>query len=172
KLEGTDVKPYIAKIEHKWNQLSPNQHFEYSFMGEDFNAAYRTEQRTGTLFLIFTTLAVVIASLGLFSLAAYAAEQRNKEIGIRKVLGASVSAIVRMLSKDFIKLVVISFLIAAPIAWLVMHKWLEGFAYRQNMQWWVVAISGAGAIIIAFATISTQSFKAAIANPAESLKSE
>jgi putative ABC transport system permease protein len=172
KLEGADVKPYIAQIENKWNQLSPNQHFEYSFMGEDFNAAYRTEQRTGKLFLIFTTLAVVIASLGLFSLAAYAAEQRNKEIGIRKVLGASVSAIVGMLSKDFIKLVLISFIIAAPLAWLAMHKWLEGFAYRQNMQWWVVAIAGIGAVVIAFATISTQSFKAAVANPADSLKSE
>jgi putative ABC transport system permease protein len=172
KMEGADVKPYIARVEDEWNRLSPNQRFEYSFMDEDFNAAYRTEQRTGTLFLIFTSLAVIIASLGLFSLAAYAAEQRNKEIGIRKVLGASVSAIVGMLSKDFIKLVVISFIIAAPLAWLAMHKWLEGFAYRQNMQWWVVAISGAGAVVIAFATISTQSFKAAIANPAKSLKSE
>jgi putative ABC transport system permease protein len=172
KLEGADVKPYIAQIENKWNRLSPNQHFEYSFMGEDFNAAYQTEQRTGTLFLIFTTLAVIIASLGLFSLAAYAAEQRNKEIGIRKVLGASVSSIIAMLSKDFIKLVVISFIIAAPLAWLVMHKWLEGFAYRQGIQWWVVAIAGIGAVVIAFATISTQSFKAAIANPADSLKSE
>ncbi|TFF40844.1 ABC transporter permease [Mucilaginibacter psychrotolerans] len=172
KMEGADVKPFIPKIEAAWNQLSPNQHFEYSFMDEDFNAAYRTEQRTGTLFLVFTSLAVIIASLGLFSLAAYAAEQRNKEIGIRKVLGASVSAIVGMLSKDFIKLVVISFIIAAPLAWLAMHKWLEGFAYRQNMQWWVVAVSGVGAVVIAFATISTQSFKAAIANPAKSLKSE
>jgi putative ABC transport system permease protein len=172
KMEGADVKPYIARVKDEWNRLSPNQRFEYSFMDEDFNAAYRTEQRTGTLFLIFTSLAVIIASLGLFSLAAYAAEQRNKEIGIRKVLGASVSAIVGMLSKDFIKLVVISFIIAAPLAWLAMHKWLKGFAYRQNMQWWVVAISGAGAVVIAFATISTQSFKAAIANPAKSLKSE
>ncbi|WP_454801095.1 ABC transporter permease [Mucilaginibacter phyllosphaerae] len=171
KLEGADVKPYISQIEERWNKLSPNQHFEYSFMGEDFNAAYRTEQRTGKLFLIFTTLAVVIACLGLFSLAAYAAEQRNKEIGIRKVLGASVSAIVGMLSKDFIKLVLISFAIAAPLAWLVMYKWLQGFAYRQNIQWWVVAIAGIGAVVIAFVTISAQSFKAAIANPADSLKS-
>jgi len=172
KLEGADVKPYISQIEERWNKLSPNQHFEYSFMGEDFNAAYRTEQRTGKLFLIFTTLALVIACLGLFSLAAYAAEQRNKEIGIRKVLGASVSAIVGMLSRDFIKLVLISFAIAAPLASLVMYKWLQGFAYRQNIQWWVVAIAGIGAVVIAFVTISAQSFKAAIANPADSLKSE
>jgi len=172
KLSGTNVTPYVSQIENKWNQLSPNQHFGYSFMDEDFNTAYRTEQRTGKLFLIFTTLAVVIACLGLFSLAAYAAEQRNKEIGIRKVLGASVSAIVGMLSKDFIKLVLVSFAIAAPLAWLVMHKWLQGFAYRQNIQWWVVAAAGLGALAIAFVTISTQSFKAAVANPAESLKGE
>lgn len=172
KLSGNNVTPYVTQIQNKWNQLSPNQHFEYSFMDEDFNTAYRTEHRTGKLFMIFTTLAVVIACLGLFSLAAYAAEQRNKEIGIRKVLGASVSAIVGMLSKDFIKLVLISFAIAAPLAWLVMHKWLQGFAYRQNIQWWVVAAAGAGALVIAFVTISTQSFKAAVANPAESLKGE
>jgi putative ABC transport system permease protein len=109
KINAKNLPAFVAQVEHKWNQLSPNQHFEYSFMDEDFNTAYRTEHRTGKLFLIFTTLAVVIACLGLFSLAAYAAEQRNKEIGIRKVLGASVSAIVGMLSKDFIKLVLISF---------------------------------------------------------------
>ncbi|TWR27953.1 FtsX-like permease family protein [Mucilaginibacter achroorhodeus] len=172
KLQGADVKHFLPLIEAKWNKASPNQQFEYSFMGEDFNAAYRTEQRTGQLFLVFATLAIVIAGLGLFSLAAYAAEQRNKEIGIRKVLGASVSSIVSMLSKDFIKLVMLSFLIAAPLAWLVMHKWLDGFAYRQSIQWWVVAVAGAGSLVIAFATISTQSFKAAVANPAESLKSE
>ncbi|RYD88948.1 MAG: FtsX-like permease family protein, partial [Sphingobacteriales bacterium] len=167
-----DVKHFLPLIEARWNKVSPNQRFEYSFMGEDFNAAYRTEQRTGQLFLIFATLALVIAGLGLFSLAAYAAEQRNKEIGIRKVLGASVSSIVSMLSKDFIKLVLLSFLIAAPLAWLVMHKWLDGFAYRQSIQWWVIAIAGIGSLFIAFATISTQSFKAAVANPADSLKSE
>ncbi|WP_317173799.1 ABC transporter permease [Mucilaginibacter rigui] len=172
KIKAKNLPAFVTQVEHKWNQLSPNQHFEYSFMDDDFNTAYRTEHRTGKLFLIFTTLAVVIACLGLFSLAAYAAEQRNKEIGIRKVLGASVSAIVAMLSKDFIKLVLISFVIAAPLAWLVMYKWLQGFAYRQNIQWWVVAVAGAGALVIAFITISTQSFKAAVANPAESLKGE
>jgi putative ABC transport system permease protein len=172
KLNTTDAKPYIAQIENKWKALSPNLRFEYSFMDDDFNTAYRTEQRTGKLFLTFTTLAVIIACLGLFSLAAYAAEQRNKEIGIRKVLGASVSAIVSMLSKDFIKLVAISFAIAAPLAWLVMQKWLQGFAYRQSIQWWVIAVAGIGSVLIAFITISSQSFKAAIANPADSLKSE
>jgi putative ABC transport system permease protein len=172
KINAKNLPAFVAQVEHKWNSLSPNQHFEYSFMDDDFNTAYRTEHRTGKLFMIFTTLAVVIACLGLFSLAAYAAEQRNKEIGIRKVLGASVSAIVGMLSKDFIKLVLISFIIAAPLAWLVMHQWLQGFAYRQNIQWWVIVAAGIGALAIAFVTISTQSFKAAVANPAESLKGE
>ncbi|WP_186461806.1 ABC transporter permease [Mucilaginibacter pallidiroseus] len=172
KFAGNDANRYIKQIETKWNAVSPNQRFEYSFMGDDFNSAYGTEQRTGRLFMIFTTLAIIIASLGLFSLAAYAAEQRNKEIGIRKVLGASVGAIVGMLSKNFIKLVIIAFLIAAPLAWLAMHKWLEGFAYRQNIQWWMLALAGLGSVVIAFATISAQSFKAASANPAISLKSE
>ncbi|MES2267324.1 MAG: ABC transporter permease [Bacteroidota bacterium] len=172
KLSTSDAKPYITQIENKWNALSPNLRFEYSFMDDDFNTAYRTEQRTGKLFLSFTTLAVIIACLGLFSLAAYAAEQRNKEIGIRKVLGASVSAIVSMLSKDFMKLVAISFAIAAPLAWLVMQRWLQGFAYRQSIQWWVIAVAGIGSVLIAFITISSQSIKAAIANPADSLKSE
>jgi putative ABC transport system permease protein len=172
KISTGNLSALMNKLENKWKALAPNQQFEYSFMDEDFNTMYNNEQRMGKLFITFTTLAIIIACLGLFSLAAYAAEQRNKEIGIRKVLGASVSAIVGMLSKDFIKLVLISFIIAAPLAWLAMHKWLEGFAYRQNMQWWVVAIAGIGAVVIAFATISTQSFKAAVANPADSLKSE
>jgi putative ABC transport system permease protein len=172
KTESKNTAAFIAQVQQVWNRFAPNQHFAYSFMDQDFDAAYRTEQRTGKLFLTFTTLAVIIACLGLFSLAAYAAEQRNKEIGIRKVLGASVSAITSMLSKDFIKLVIISFVIAAPLAWLAMYYWLQGFAYRQNTQWWVVALSGIGAVVIAFITISFQSIKAAIANPVDSLRSE
>ncbi|WPU95422.1 ABC transporter permease [Mucilaginibacter sabulilitoris] len=172
RFNDNNLKPYIAQIQNKWNTLSPNQHFEYSFMDDDFNSAYRTEQRTGSLFLIFTTLAVFIACLGLFSLAAYAAEQRNKEIGIRKVLGASVSNIMRMLSADFIRLVGIAFIIASPLAWYAMHKWLQGFAYREAIQWWVIAVAGLGAIIIAFITISSQSIKAALSNPVDSLRSE
>jgi putative ABC transport system permease protein len=163
---------FVARVEQLWKQINPNEHFEYAFMNQDFEAAYRSELRMGTLFLSFTVLAIIIACLGLFSLASYAAEQRNKEIGIRKVLGASVAAIVGLLSKDFIKLVVISFLISAPLAWLVMQKWLQGFAYRQNIQWWLVALAGAGTMAIAFFTISLQSVKAARSNPIHSLKSE
>lgn len=161
----------MTQIEKTWKTIAPNEHFEYSFMDADFDAMYRTEQRMGQLFVLFTGLAIAIACLGLFGLAAYAAEQRNREIGIRKVLGASIATIVSILSKDFIKLVGVSFLIAAPLAWLVMNKWLQGFAYREGMQWWVVILAGAGALFIAFATIGLQSFKAAGANPVDSLRS-
>ena len=124
------------------------------------------------IFITFTSLAILIACLGLFGLAAYAAEQRTKEIGIRKGLGANVITIVRMLSVDFIKLVFISILIASPLAWFAMQKWLQGFAYRQDIQWWVFASSAALALAIAFLTVSYQSVKAAMANPVKSLKSE
>ncbi len=115
---------------------------------------------------------MLIACLGLFGLAAYAAEQRTKEIGIRKVLGAGVSTIVTMLSRDFIRLVVIAIVIAAPLAWWAMREWLSGFAYRADMQWWVFAVAGLGALVIAFVTISFQSIKAALTNPVKSLKAE
>jgi putative ABC transport system permease protein len=160
----------MTRIEKTWKTIAPNEHFDYSFMDADFDALYRTEQRMGQLFILFTGLAIAIACLGLFGLAAYAAEQRNREIGIRKVLGASITAIVTMLSKDFVRLVIISFAIAAPLAWLTMNKWLQGFAYRQNIQWWVVMLAGSGAVFIALATISLQSFRAAAANPVESLR--
>lgn len=171
-VNTANLSALMTQIEKKWKTLSPNQQFNYSFMDADFDATYRAEQRIGTIFISFSTLAILIACLGLFGLAAYAAEQRNKEIGIRKVLGASVSVIVRMLSMDFIKLVFISILIASPLAWLVMNKWLQDFAYRQNIQWWILVIAGAVAVLIAFVTISFQSVKAALANPVKSLKSE
>jgi putative ABC transport system permease protein len=173
RMHTSDLTGLMAKIESKWKELSPNQQFSYSFMDQDFDATYRTEQRTATLFVSFSTLAIVIACLGLFGLAAYAAEQRTKEIGIRKVLGASVSGIVGMLSMDFIKLVVISILIASPLAWWFMNKWfLQDFAYRETIRWWIIAIAGAISILIAFVTISFQSIKAALANPVKSLRSE
>ena len=172
RTSAKDMKPLVAKVQQVWDKLSPNQQFEYSFMDQDFDAAYKAENRTGGLFITFTVLAIVIACLGLFSLAAYAAEQRTKEIGIRKVLGASVAAITGLLSKDFIKLVAISIIIAVPLGWFAMNKWLQGFAYRQDIQWWVIASSAIAAVIIAFVTISFQSIKAALANPVKSLRSE
>ncbi|MES2277632.1 MAG: ABC transporter permease [Bacteroidota bacterium] len=172
KVNTASLTALMSQIKDKWKDLSPSQQFSYSFMDQDFDATYRSEQRVGQLFISFSTLAILIACLGLFGLAAYAAEQRNKEIGIRKVLGASVSTIVSMLSMDFIKLVFISILIASPIAWLVMSKWLQDFAYRVNIQWWILAVAGGIAVLIAFVTISFQSIKAAIANPVDSLRSE
>jgi putative ABC transport system permease protein len=171
KVQTANLPALLSQIETKWQGMSA-AHFQYSFMNQDFDAMYRTEQRTGTIFIAFTILAIAIACLGLFGLAAYAAEQRTKEIGIRKVLGANVSVIVGMLSRDFIKLVCIAILIASPFAWWAMNKWLQDFAYRVNFQWWILVIAGLTAIIIAFITISFQSFKAAVANPVKSLRSE
>lgn len=171
KVQTANLPALLAQIETKWQGMSA-AHLQYSFMNQDFDAIYRTEQRTGTIFIVFTILAIAIACLGLFGLAAYAAEQRTKEIGIRKVLGANVSVIVAMLSRDFIRLVCIAILIASPFAWWAMNKWLQDFAYRVNFQWWILGIAGVTAIIIAFITISFQSFKAAVANPVKSLRSE
>lgn len=172
RLNPANATAVLAQIKAKWQSISPNQQFGYSFMDEDFENSYRTEQRIGSIFIAFTSMAIIIACLGLFGLAAYAAEQRTKEIGIRKVLGASVGIIVGMLSKDFIKLVLIAILIATPLAWYFMQLWLNGFAYQDGVKWWILAAAAAGAIAIAFITISFQSIKAALANPVTSLKNE
>ena len=173
RMNTANATEVLAQVKAKWQALSPNQQFEYSFMDDDFENAYRTEQRIGGIFIAFTSMAIIIACLGLFGLAAYAAEQRTKEIGIRKVLGASIGIIVGMLSKDFIKLVIVSIIIASPLAWYFMQTWfLSGFAYRDGIKWWTVAAAGGGAIVIAFITISFQSIKAALANPVTSLKNE
>jgi putative ABC transport system permease protein len=171
KLQAASISAVLPQIEHDWRELSQAP-FQYSFMDQDFDAIYRSERRTGTIAMVLTSLAVIIACLGLFGLAAYAAEQRAKEIGIRKVLGATVTNIASMLSRDFIKLVFIAIIISSPIAWYLMNKWLQDFAYRVNFEWWILAIAGGTAILIAFATISFQSIKAAVANPVDSLRSE
>ncbi|AMR34613.1 cell division protein FtsX [Mucilaginibacter sp. PAMC 26640] len=171
RVSTSNLPALMSQIKTKWAAFSPIQ-MNYSFMDQDFDASYRAEQRIGTIFIIFTTLAIVIACLGLFGLAAYAAEQRTKEIGIRKVLGANVSAIVGMLSKDFVKLVVIAIIIFSPFAWYVMHLWLQDFAYRISIQWWVFAVAAFAAVFIAVVTVSFQSVKAALVNPVKSLKSE
>jgi putative ABC transport system permease protein len=133
---------------------------------------YRDEQRVGKIAFTFALLAILIACLGLFGLATYMAEQRTKEIGIRKVLGASVQGLIRLLSVDFLKLVAISFVFAAPAAWYFMNKWLQDFAYRIDITWWVFVVAGALAIIIALLTVSFQAVKAALANPVKSLRTE
>jgi putative ABC transport system permease protein len=172
RLQTNNLPALMNRIENTWKTLAPNQQFEYSFMDDDFNAIYNNEQRMGKLFFVFATFAIFIACLGLFGLSAYAAEQRNHEISIRKVLGADIPTVLALLSKDFIKLVLISIFIAVPLAWWAMHQWLQAFAYRQNIQWWVVTSAALGAIVIAFITISFQSVKAALANPIESLRTE
>lgn len=171
-VNTTNLPALVDKVKDKWKSFVPGQEFDYSFMDQEFDNLYRSEQHTATIFVISTSLAIIIACLGLFGLAAYAAEQRTKEIGIRKVLGASMSGIVSMLSKDFLKLVIIAICIASPLAWWAMNFWLRNFAYRQNIQWWVIALAAAAAILIAFITISFQSIKAAITNPVKSLRSE
>ena len=172
RVDTKNLPALLSQIKDKWKELSPNVQMNYSFMDQDFDATYRAEQRVGTIFIVFTSLAIIIACLGLFGLAAYAAEQRTKEIGIRKILGASVSAIAGMLSFDFIKLVFIAILISLPVGWFLMNKWLQDFAYRENIQWWVLALAGFTAIFIALITIGFQSIKAALSNPVNSLRSE
>ncbi|MEP6749693.1 MAG: ABC transporter permease [Bacteroidota bacterium] len=162
----------LAGIEKVWKEYIPGSPFEYSFLDETFNTLYQEDQQTSFLILVFAAIAIVISGLGLFSLAAFAAEQRTKEIGIRKVLGATIAGITTLLSKDFIKLVCISILIASPVAWWAMNKWLENFAYRITISWWMFAAAGLLAMIIALFTISFQSIKAALANPVKALRSE
>ena len=172
RLKSANLPVLMDQIKSKWQAIAPSKQFNYSFMNADFEATYRAEQRVGRISIIFTSLAIIVACLGLFGLSAYAAEQRTKEIGIRKVLGASISSILSMLSLDFIKLVLIALLISTPFAWYIMHKWLQGFAYRADISWWIFGVSGMAAVLIAFATISFQSFKAATANLVKSLRSE
>ena len=172
RINTADIPALISSIQHRWKDLSANRQFSYAFLDQNFDALYRAEQRSGAISIAFTTLAIIIACLGLFGLAAYAAEQRTKEIGVRKVLGANVAIIVGLLSKDFIRLVLIAIAIAVPLGWWAMHHWLQSFAYRQNIQWWVPVVAAGSAIFIAFITISFQSVKAALTNPVKSLRSE
>jgi putative ABC transport system permease protein len=172
KIKTANTKSVISYITSVWKSFAPNQPIRYSFLDESFANMYAEVQRTGSIFTTFAVLAIIIACLGLFALSAFMAEQRNKEIGIRKVLGASVSGITTMLSKDFIKLVMISIVIASPIAWWAMTKWLQDFAYRISISWWMIATAGLVAIIIALITISFQSIKAALMNPVRALRSE
>ena len=169
KVAPGDLPGTIAAIERKWKTMIPNRPFDYFFLDEFFDRQYRTEERFGKLFFNFSLLAIIISCLGLLGLASYSAIQRTKEIGIRKVLGASVGDIVNLLSKDFLKLVLISFVIATPVSWYFMHKWLEVFAYRISIAWWVFAVSGIIALFIAIATISYQAVKAALADPVKSI---
>jgi putative ABC transport system permease protein len=172
KVAANNLPSTIKAIEHKWNTIIPNRPFEYNFLDESFNQQYKAEDNFGNLFFNFAVLAIFISCLGLLGLSSYSTLQRTKEIGVRKVLGASVTSIVNLLSVDFIKLVLIAFVIASPLAWFGMNKWLEDFAYRTNISWWVFALAAFVSVMIAFATISYQAIRAAIANPVKSLRTE
>jgi putative ABC transport system permease protein len=175
RIQSNNIRSIIKQIETKYHAMDSNmdgQPFVYSFMDEDFNNIYQSEQRTAKLFISFAFFTILIACLGLFGLITYAAEQRTKEIGIRKVLGASVANVTAMLSFDFIKLVLISTLVASPIAWFAMHQWLQGFAYRINISAWTFVLAAIAALVIALSTVSFQALKAALANPVKSLRSE
>jgi len=172
KIEAGKAKNLIEQVESKWKIMSAGLPFSYRFLDDAFNDMYRDEQRIGKLAVSFAILAIFVACLGLFGLATYMAEQRTKEIGIRKVLGASVGNVMNMLSKDFIILVLISSVIAFPLAWWAMHSWLQDFAYRITIGWWIFFTAGAIAFLIAFITVSSQAIKAALANPVKSLRTE
>ena len=172
RVNPANVRRLVGQIGEIWRQMAPSQPFSYQFMDDAFNNIYRTEQRMGGISLSFSLLAIFIACLGLFGLAAYAAEQRTREIGIRKVLGASVGGIVSLLSRDFLRLVVISAVIAFPLAWWAMHHWLQDFAYRITIGWEVFAVAGVVALGIALMTVSFQALRAAMTNPVVSLRNE
>lgn len=172
KTTGKDAPKAIAAAEKVWKQYNAERPFQYSFLDDTFDRLYTSETRTGTIFNIFAGIAIVICCLGLLGLAAYTAQVRTREISIRKVLGASVSGIIHLLAKDFILLVLISIVIAAPIAWYTMNNWLQDFAYKVNIGWTVFALAALIAIVIALLTISIQSIKAALTNPVKTLRSE
>jgi putative ABC transport system permease protein len=172
KVSAGNVKNLVSLVEAKWKTMIPSVPFSYRFLDDAFDEMYRAEQRVGKVALSFAILAIFIACLGLFGLATYMAEQRTKEIGVRKVLGATIGNIATMLSGDFLKLVAISAVFAFPIAWWFMHKWLDDFAYRIHIGWWVFILAGVIASLIALVTVSFQAIKAAIANPVKSLRAE
>jgi putative ABC transport system permease protein len=172
KVDTKELPKTIASIKKEFDAFFPGNLFDYFFLDERFSKQYANDQLFGKVFTIFAGFAIFIACLGLLGLSLFATTQRTKEIGVRKVLGASISNIVMLLSKDFIKLVLIAFIIASPVAWYIMHSWLQDFAYRINMSWWIFFAAGLLAIVIALATISFQAIKAAVANPVKSLRTE
>ncbi|MFT3705408.1 MAG: ABC transporter permease [Agriterribacter sp.] len=172
KINAANASQIIKAAEKEWKAQVPAMPFSYKFLDAEFNNLYNGEQRVGKIAITFSILAILIACLGLFGLAAFIAEQRTKEIGIRKVLGASVGNVVTMLSKDFLKLVLIASVIAFPLAWWAMHAWLRDFAYRVDIGWWIFMVAGLIAAGIALITVSFQAIKAALANPVKSLRTE
>jgi putative ABC transport system permease protein len=172
RLQTGTEKTVLEKTAKLWAEAMPNAPFEFDFLDASFARIYRSEAKMGTLLGVFTGLALFIGCLGLFALAAFTAEQRTKEIGVRKVLGANVLSITSLLAKDFLKLVILAIVIASPIAYYFMQQWLADFVYRVDLHWWMFAATGLAALIIAFITVSFQSIKAALTNPVKALRSE
>ena len=171
RISPGDQSMAIQKLATIWKKYSSSP-FEFTFLDENIDATFRSEVRLGKIVFMFTVLTIVIACLGLFGLATYLGEQRSKEISIRKVLGASIPEVITLLLKDFVLLIAIAFIIAAPLGWFIMKGWLNGFAYRTIIDWWIIVLSGASAFLIAVITIGYQSLKVARENPVINLKSE
>ena len=172
KVAATNLPATLKAIENSWNRIIPNRPFDYNFLDENFSRQYRSEEKFGNLFLNFSALAIFISCLGVLGLASYSTFQRTKEIGVRKVLGASVGNIVRLLSTEFVRLVLLAFVIACPIGWYIMHRWLEGFAYRSTLSWQIFGLAGMISLLVVLLTISYQAIRAAVANPVKSLRTE
>ncbi|CAN5616641.1 ABC transporter permease [soil metagenome] len=172
RVSPQNVPDALAYVKRVYEDVNPNQPFDYSFLDQTFAGQYRSDERKGGLFLGFSAMAIFIACLGLFGLATFTAEQRTKEIGVRKVLGASVVSLVALLSRDFLKLILIAIVLAVPIAWYAMNGWLSDFAYKIDMEWWVFVLGGVLATLVAVLTVSFQSIRAALVNPVKSLRSE
>ena len=170
KAREGNIKQTLATMETVWHKFLPNEPFDYAFMDDTFNALYKADIKTSKLIPIFSIIALIISAMGLFGLTAFTVERKRKEIGVRKVLGASITNITTLLSKEFTVLVLISIVVASPVAYWVMNKWLEDFAYRININWSVFVFAGSAALIIALATVSFQAVKAAVANPVKSLR--
>jgi putative ABC transport system permease protein len=172
KLKTKDIAGLTAVLKKRWAEFGAEEALSYSFLDERFNNTYSSEQNTGKILGIFAGLTIFVACLGLFGLATFTAEQRTKEIGIRKVLGATITGIVSLLSKDFLKLALIAFIIASPVAWFIMNKWLQDFAYRIDISWWVFLLAALLTIAITLITVSFRAIKAAVENPVKSLRTE
>ena len=172
KTTGKDAQKAIAAAQRSWKHYNNDMPLAYSFLDENFDMLYKADERTGSLFNLFSALAIVISCMGLFGLATYSAQVKTREIGIRKVLGSSVTGIIRLLATEFVLLIIVAIFIATPVAWYAMDKWLQDYAYKTSISVWVFLIAGGGATFIALATISVQSLKAALANPVKSLRSE
>ena len=172
KIKTKNIEGLLSKMKSKWDEFKPEMPFTYSFMDDRINETYAAEQKTGQILGVFSALTIFVSCLGLFGLATFTAEQRNKEIGVRKVLGASVASIVSLLSKDFLKLIVIAIFISVPVAWYGMSQWLQSFEYRIDISWWMFALAGILSVAVALLTVSFQSVKAALMDPTKSLRSE